>query len=74
MVITVRCFGSLAAIGPGTQRMELPEGAGVADVLARLALPEGVEAMPMLDGGPAAPASPLRDGAVLDLLPIVEGG
>jgi len=74
MLIAVRCFGSLAGLGPDRVELNLPEGATVADALAALNLPAGTQAMPMLDGGPAGPGTALEDGAVLDLLPIVDGG
>jgi hypothetical protein len=74
MEITVRLFGNLASHGPAMRRIELPQGACVADALAVVGLPGHVEAMFLLDGGPAGPDTALHEGAALDLLPIVEGG
>lgn len=74
MVISVRCFGSLAGYGPDSPELDLPEGSTVADALASLGLPPGTEAMFLLDGAPAGPDTPLPPGTQLDLLPIVEGG
>ncbi len=74
VVVMVRCFASLARFQPDPPEMELPEGARVADVFARLELPEGEQIVTLLDKGPAGPNTPLSHGASLELLPIVEGG
>jgi sulfur carrier protein ThiS len=74
VLVVVHCFASLADFQPDPPEMELPDGAKVADVLTRLGLPEGAQIVVLLDKGPAGPDTPLRHGANLELLPIVEGG
>ncbi|MBI4807320.1 MAG: MoaD/ThiS family protein [Desulfovibrio sp.] len=74
MLVTVRCLASLVAFQPDPPEMTLPENAQVADVIARLGIPDGAEFMLLLNKGPAGMDSPLRHGSTLELLPIVEGG
>ena len=72
--ITLRCLGLVAFHQPDPPVLELPDGATVADALARLALPQELETVALLDGGPAAPDTALAQGGVLTLVTIVGGG
>ena len=74
MLVSVRCFASLADLQPDPPDMTLPENARVADVIARLGIPDGALVMVLMDKGPASLDTPLRPGSHLELLPIVEGG
>jgi len=74
MLIRVHCLGPMVDLQPDPPDMTLPENTRVADVIARLGIPGNVEFMILLDKGPAAPDTPLRQGSTLELLPIVEGG
>lgn len=74
MLVSVHCFASLADRQPDPPDMTLPENARVSDVVARLGIPDGAQVIVLMDKGPASLDTPLRHGASLELLPIVEGG
>ncbi|MFP5223698.1 MAG: MoaD/ThiS family protein [Acidobacteriota bacterium] len=74
MIVTVRCLSSLAGVQPASPQMEFPSGALLSDVYQRLGLPPDADVVAIIDGGPANPGTPLKDGAVIELVPMVEGG
>jgi sulfur carrier protein ThiS len=74
MIVTVRCLSSLAGLEPPDQRLDLPGSARLRDVYARLGLAADADVVALLDGGPARPDTALHDGAVLELVPMVDGG
>jgi len=74
VIVTVRCLSALAGVQPDPPEMELPQGALVQDVYARLALAPDADVVALLDGGPANPRTSLKDGSVIELVPMVEGG
>jgi len=70
----VRLVAAAGGLAPGERLIALPDRACVSQALEALGLGEGPEVVAMLDGGPAWPDTLLRDGAVLELMPIVDGG
>jgi len=74
MIVTVRCLASLSRLQPDSPHMDVPEGAVLAEVYARLGLAPDPDVVAILDGGPANPRTPLRNGSVIELVPMVEGG
>jgi molybdopterin converting factor small subunit len=77
--IEVRCFANLADYLPPTARgaratLAVPDGATVADVLHRLALPEGLPRLVLVNGTDADPARRLAAGDVVSVLPPLAGG
>lgn len=81
MLVHVRLFaGTRDAVGAGALDVELPEGARVADLFARLAREHPRLAayrghvLLALDGAFVAPDAPLRGGAEVAIMPPVSGG
>jgi len=74
LTITLRCFGMSATHQPDPPVLEMPEGATLADVLARLKMPPELEFVILVDGGPATPATVLTRNGTVSLVPIVVGG
>ena len=76
MYVTVRLFAGLRErAGTGTRRLELPEGARLADVWPQLSLgeePEGL--LYALNRRYADPGAELHDGDEVALIPPVSGG
>ena len=75
----MRCFANLADHLPPAARggrtiLTVPDGATVADVLHRLALPEGLPRLVLVNGTDAAPARRLAAGDVVSVLPPLAGG
>ncbi len=74
MKIEVRLHASLSGKQPDPPWIDLPEGTVLKDAFAFLGVADASTVVAMLDGGPAWPDTPLRDGCRLDLMPIVDGG
>jgi sulfur carrier protein ThiS len=83
MRITVKLFATLSRyLPPGTERnvaeIDVPAGSTVADVIARLGLPEEEVHMTLLDGRFVAPEerqkTTLAPGQALAIWPPVAGG
>lgn len=74
MIVTVRCLSVLSGLQADPPEMELPPGALVQDVYARLGLAPDADVVALLDGGPANPRTSLKDGSLIELVPMVEGG
>lgn len=74
MRVTVRCLASLSRLQPDPPHLDVPEGALLADVYARLGLAPDADVVPILDGGPANLRTPLENGSVIEFVPMVEGG
>lgn len=74
MIVTVRCLASLSRLQPESPQMELATGAVLGDVYARLGLEPDADVVALLDGGPANPRTPMKNGSVLELVPMVDGG
>lgn len=74
MRVTVRCLASLSRLQPDPPHMDVPEGALLAEVYARLGLGPDPDVVAILDGGPANPRTPMKNGSVVELVPMVDGG
>jgi molybdopterin converting factor small subunit len=80
MTVEVRLFATLRQyLPPGSERarvrMEMPQGASIADVLARLGVPQDSAKLVLLDGRFEADRTrPLDDGVVLSVFPPIAGG
>ena len=79
MEIQVRLFANLAAYGPPAARgeaarVELPEGATVRDLLARLRIPDEGPRLLLVNGRDADAGATLKAGDVVDVLPPLVGG
>ena len=78
VAVAVTFFADLRRYLPkgadGPQTYTLPAGATVADLLARIGIPEGTELTAGLDGEVAPLDTILRDGAELMLLSPMDGG
>jgi len=74
MRVTVRCLASLSRLQPDPPHLDVPEGAVLAEVYARLGLAPDADVVAILDGGPANPRTSLKDGSLIELVPMVEGG
>ena len=77
--VQVRLFANLAEYGPpstrgGAGRVELPEGATVADLLARLGVPDEGPRLLLVNGRDAEAGVTLHAGDVVDVLPPLVGG
>ncbi|HBH03559.1 MAG: hypothetical protein A2W08_16075 [Candidatus Rokubacteria bacterium RBG_16_73_20] len=78
MHVTVTLFADLRRYLPrgaeGPQRLALPDGATLADLLAALGVAPDAELTAAVDGELAARDARLRDGAEVMLLSPMEGG
>jgi molybdopterin converting factor small subunit len=77
--IEVRLFANLADYLPaggraGTAVVEVPGGATVGDLVRRLAIPDGLPRLALVNGRDAGPEHPLAPGDVVSLLPPLAGG
>lgn len=83
MRVRVRYFAAAkAAVGVGAETLDVPDAATVADLVAAIR-PRGdldearavlARCSALVDGATADAATPLRDGATVDLLPPFAGG
>lgn len=74
MRVRVATVGGAPALAGIASEILLPEGATVSVALDFLGVADPSSVVALLDGGPAGPDSPLREGALLELMPIVDGG
>lgn len=77
MRVHVELFLHLRRYGPageGPQEVELPEGATVGDLVARLGLPPTVQKVVLVDGRLRPLDAPLQDGETVTVFPPLEGG
>jgi sulfur carrier protein ThiS len=79
MKVKVRLFGTLGQKFPGYDpakglEVEIPDGARVKDLLARLGIPETRGGVAAAGGVILHPEDPLKDGASVHLLQSVYGG
>lgn len=79
MKIEVRLFANLAdylpAASPGEpSTIDLPDAATVDELVACLALPEGLPRLVLVNGSDASPGLPLHAGDVVSILPPLAGG
>jgi len=71
LFLHLRRYGS-AAQGP--REVELPTGATVADLLARLEIPPTVQKVVLVEGRLRPADAALRDGETVAVFPPLEGG
>lgn len=74
MEIQVRLFASLRKYKNETNKIELQEGARVADFLKRIGVPPSEVAIILVNGRHAAQDRTLRDGETVSLFPAIAGG
>ena len=74
MQITIRFPVSLEGARPTEQVHDFPPGIRVSQVIEHLELPAGYFGMVLLNGRHTDTEHVLRDGDVLTLLPMVDGG
>lgn len=72
MPIKIRATGSLKkSIPPDTQ---IDDVRTVGEAVAALGLPEGIDVVTMVNGKLAQWHTPLQDGDVVQLVPVISGG
>jgi molybdopterin converting factor small subunit len=77
MKVHVSLFANLrdySPVGRGSFDLDLDEGATVADLAAALHIPPAVEAVVLVNGRRAEPATPLGPQDAVTLFPPMEGG
>ncbi len=75
----MRLFANLARYLPGGDRgasaaLEVPEGTTVQELVGRLAIPEDLPRLLLVNGRDAAPEHPLDPGDIVSILPPLVGG
>ncbi|MGH7265627.1 MAG: MoaD/ThiS family protein [Candidatus Rokuibacteriota bacterium] len=79
MTIVVRLFANLADHLPAAGRdggatLELPDGATLGELITRLAIPDELPRLALVNGEEAGPARRLAPGDVVSLFPPLAGG
>jgi molybdopterin synthase sulfur carrier subunit len=79
MKVEVKLFANFREyLPPGSEKysctLELEEGTTIAQVLARLKIPESQPMVPLVNGIYRQPEDPLQPGDVLSIFPPVAGG
>ena len=78
MRVEVRLFATLARFLPpgrgGSRSLDVPDGSRVADIVARLGIPDATPHMALVNGEDAPAERPLAEGDVLDVFPPLAGG
>jgi molybdopterin converting factor small subunit len=79
VTVEVRLFATLAAYLPpgskdGVARLDMRDGACVADVVARLGIPAGLDRVFLVNGVEAASDRRLGPGDSIDMFPPLAGG
>jgi molybdopterin converting factor small subunit len=79
VIVEVRLFATLSQFLPagstaGTARVDVPEGATIADVTQQLGIPPGLERVLLLNGTNVEADARLRGGDVVDIFPPLAGG
>ena len=77
MEIEVEIFGSLEAYSPTGEKkftLTVDEGTTVADVWAKIHIPEKVEKIYLVNGTYCPEGKRLRQGDVVTVLPMIDGG
>ena len=79
MKVEVKLFANFQEyLPPGSEKysytLELEEGTTIAQVLARLKIPESQPMVPLVNGIYRKPEDPLQPGDVLSIFPPVAGG
>ena len=74
MEIEVRLFASLRKYSNDKSRIELEEGAKVADFIERIGVPPSEVAIILVNGRHAREDQRLHDGEAVSLFPAIAGG
>jgi molybdopterin converting factor small subunit len=79
VTVEVRLFATLAPYLPpgskdGLARVDVPDGATIAEVIRVLGIPSGLDRVLLLNGVEAEPEHPLSAGDVIDIFPPLAGG
>ena len=77
MKLTVELQSYLEQYSPrdeGTFAYEMPDGSRVADLIARLRLPEDLASVVVVSGEAADPETALHEGARVTVIPPLAGG
>ena len=79
MTVEVRLFATLSQFLPsgsksGTAKLQLLDGATIADVTQLLRIPSDLECVLLLNGTNVEAGARLRDGDVIDIFPPLAGG
>ena len=74
MKITIKLYGVLRINRFKEEILEYPEGTRVRDVIAELALPEKLYGAVVINDTHASVEQVLKDGDVLMILPLLDGG
>ena len=77
MIVEVHLYATLRKFGPGREGpfpVELGEEASVSNVLEHLGIPSDIARVILVNGRPAGPEVPLREGDRLVMFPPVAGG
>jgi len=80
MRITVNIYSSLRYYMPGMEKLfqekdwEIPQGATISEVLARLQLPRDVRVTVLVNNSTAGQNAILQEGDIIHILPQMSGG
>lgn len=78
MKVEVRLFATLALLLPPSRHgeviVDVPVGTTVADLVSRLAIPERLQHVALVNGDDAGDDRRLEEGDVVDLFPPLAGG
>jgi molybdopterin converting factor small subunit len=77
--VEVQLFATLAAFLPaggrnGAAMLDVPDRSTVGDLIHRLALPDDLERVMLVNGGNATPDQALRSGDIVAVFPPLAGG
>ncbi|MDT8421190.1 MAG: MoaD/ThiS family protein [Desulfuromonadales bacterium] len=74
MEIQIKLYGVFRLGRFKEDKLTLPAGTRAGDVVERLALPRDLLGIILVNGRHSDASSPLEDGDVLSLLPVLDGG
>lgn len=74
MEIAIRATSHLAEYVPSAGKVDLNEGSDVEDLLSDLGIDSDLVMLVVVDGELGDIDSPLKDGAVVELIPPISGG
>lgn len=75
MQVEIECVGSLKGWQPDSRRLEVPEGATIAEALSRLGIPASEVHVVLRNGSPQPDhQTPLAPDDRITVLPLVGGG
>ena len=74
MVLEIRLFATFRKDRFKKEKLELPEGCSLADLLERLEIPQGQVGIILVNGQNAAMKSTLSEHDVVSVFPLMGGG